>query len=220
MLYRVPRPVAGPDRARRARVLERSARREELLDAADRIVQRDGPAASMRAMAAEAGITKPVLYRYFGDKNGLLAALADRHTLDLLERLRAALRSSDHRRGRAAATIDAYLRSIEDRPQVYRFLLYGPAAAEAGLPDRMQSFTRRIGDELAEGIVYDLQLDEAKRPLAAAWAHGIVGMVQAAGDHWLATRDLSRPEMVDALTGLLWGQFARIPDLNPAVASP
>jgi len=205
-------------------VPERSARREELLDAADRIVQRDGPAASMRAMAAEAGITKPVLYRYFGDKNGLLTALADRHTRDLLERLRAALRSGDVRRSRAAATIDAYLRAIEERPQVYRFLLYSPAAAEAGLPDRVQSFTRRIGDELAAGIAYELRLDDARQRFATAWAHGIVGMVQAAGDHWLATRDVDRSELVEALTGLLWGEFAtvseRVPELDAAVASP
>jgi len=189
-------------------VPERTARREELLDAADRIVQRDGPAASMRAMAAEAGITKPVLYRYFGDKDGLLTALADRHTHDLLERLRQALRSGTDRRSRTAATIDAYLQAIEERPQVYRFLLYGQAAAEAGLPVRMQSFTRRIGDELAAGIAHELRLDEARRALATTWAHGIVGMVQAAGDHWLTSRELNRTALVEALTGLLWGEFA------------
>lgn len=187
---------------------ERNARREELLDAADRIVQRDGPAASMRAMAAEAGITKPVLYRYFGDKNGLLTAIADRHTRDLLERLRAALRSGHDRRSRTAATIDTYLRAIEDQPQIYRFLLYGQAAAEAGLPDRMQSFTRRIATELATGIAYELRLGQEQQALATTWAHGIVGMVQAAGDHWLTSRDVDRGTLVEALTGLLWGEFA------------
>ncbi|MFC7511784.1 TetR/AcrR family transcriptional regulator [Streptomyces thermocarboxydus] len=49
---------------------QRSAdrRRRELLEAADRVVLRDGPGASMNAIAAEAGITKPILYRHFGDK--------------------------------------------------------------------------------------------------------------------------------------------------------
>ena len=42
---------------------QRSAdrRRRELLEAADRVVLRDGPQASMNAIAAEAGITKPIL---------------------------------------------------------------------------------------------------------------------------------------------------------------
>ena len=59
-------------------------RRRELLEAADRVVLRDGPGASMNAIAAEAGITKPILYRHFGDKGGLYAALAKRHTDALL----------------------------------------------------------------------------------------------------------------------------------------
>lgn len=75
---------------------QRSAdrRRRELLEAADRVVLRDGPSASMNAIAAEAGITKPILYRHFGDKSGLYAALAKRHTDALLGALRAA---STHR---------------------------------------------------------------------------------------------------------------------------
>ncbi|MBI0378905.1 helix-turn-helix transcriptional regulator, partial [Streptomyces albiflaviniger] len=66
-------------------------RRKELLEAADRVVLRDGPEASMNAIAAEAGITKPILYRHFGDKGGLYRALAKRHTDALLASLRAAL---------------------------------------------------------------------------------------------------------------------------------
>ena len=66
-------------------------RRRELLEAANRVVLRDGPEASMNAIAAEAGITKPILYRHFGDKNGLYRALAQRHTDALLATLREAL---------------------------------------------------------------------------------------------------------------------------------
>lgn len=68
-------------------------RRTELLEAAERVVLRDGPEASMNAIAAEAGITKPILYRHFGDKSGLYRALAKRHTDALLATLRTALDS-------------------------------------------------------------------------------------------------------------------------------
>ncbi len=79
---------------------QRSAeqRRRELLEAADRVVLRDGPQASMNAIAAEAGITKPILYRHFGDKGGLYSALAKRHTDALLAALRAALDAPSERR--------------------------------------------------------------------------------------------------------------------------
>ena len=112
---------------------QRSAdrRRRELLEAADRVVLRDGPQASMNAIAAEAGITKPILYRHFGDKGGLYAALAKRHTDALLDALRAALDAPAERRERVEATLDTYLAAIEARPQVYRFLMH---PAEGGQP--------------------------------------------------------------------------------------
>lgn len=93
-------------------------RRKELLEAADRVVLRDGPEASMNAIAAEAGITKPILYRHFGDKGGLYRALAKRHTDALLASLRAALDApAEDRRHRVEATLDTYLAAIEARPR-------------------------------------------------------------------------------------------------------
>src|SRR5690242_8097971 len=109
-------------------------RRSELLDAADRVVRRDGPRASMNTIAAEAGITKPILYRHFGDKNGLYRALAERHTAGLLEAVRAALALPLERRDRVEAVIDTYLSAIEARPQVYRFLVHPDPAADGLSP--------------------------------------------------------------------------------------
>src|SRR5438874_6866027 len=95
----------------------------QLLDAADRVVRREGSAASMNLIAAEAGITKPILYRHFGDKGGLYRALAARHIDRLLARLRAALLTRGGLTARTRATVDAYLAAVEEQPQVYRFLM-------------------------------------------------------------------------------------------------
>ena len=186
-----------------AAVRAREQRRAELLDAADRIVQRDGPAASMASIAAEAGITKPVLYRHFGDKSGLYAALADRHTERLLADLSSALTTRGSRRERVERTVDAYLAAIEREPQVYRFLVHSDEAAPA--QSSVRSFTRRLADLLAQGIA----AETGAAPLrAAAWAHGIVGMVQAAGDWWLDARPCRRAELVAELSSLLGGGYA------------
>jgi AcrR family transcriptional regulator len=91
-----------------------TGRREQLLEAADRVVRRDGSAATMNLIAAEAGITKPILYRHFGDKGGLYRALAERYIDELLGRLRAALATRGGLRARTRATIDAYLASVEE----------------------------------------------------------------------------------------------------------
>ncbi|CAN5117607.1 TetR family transcriptional regulator [soil metagenome] len=180
----------------------RAVRREELLDAADRVVRRDGPAASMAVIAAEAGITKPILYRHFGDKSGLYTALADRYTGRLLTDLQAALGTGRTRRDRVAHTVDTYLAAIEREPQVYRFLVHSGEAAPA--QSQVRSFTRRLSEQLAVGIAAEVGSPPQR---AGAWGHGIVGMVQSAGDWWLDTRGCTREELVTELTDLLLGAY-------------
>ncbi|MBT2386826.1 TetR family transcriptional regulator [Streptomyces sp. ISL-11] len=193
-------------------------RRKELLEAADRVVLRDGPGASMNAIAAEAGITKPILYRHFGDKGGLYRALATRHTDALLAGLRAALDAPAARRDRVEATLDTYLAAIEARPQVYRFLMH-PAdesqQTEQGFDVGRHSapLLRRLGEELAEVIAERVDLGPGSEELARAWGHGIVGMMHAAGDWWLRERPFPRAHLVRHLTDLLWGRLAAAGDL-------
>ncbi|GHE42739.1 TetR family transcriptional regulator [Streptomyces longispororuber] len=197
---------------------QRSAeqRRHELLEAADRVVLRDGPGASMNAIAAEAGITKPILYRHFGDKGGLYAALAKRHTDALLASLRAALDAPAERRERVESTLDTYLAAIEARPQVYRFLMHPSEAASSGESGgegfdvglHSAPLLRRLGEELAEVIEERVDLGPQSAELARVWGHGIVGMMHAAGDWWLGERPCPRAQLVSSLADLLWGRLA------------
>ncbi|MFH8519128.1 TetR family transcriptional regulator [Streptomyces gelaticus] len=194
------------------------SRRRELLEAADRVVLRDGPKASMNAIAAEAGITKPILYRHFGDKGGLYRALAKRHTDALLIALRAALDAPAERRRRVESTLDTYLAAIEARPQVYRFLMH---PADDATPATEQGFDvgrhsapllRRLGEELALVIAERVDLGPDSEAMARIWGHGIVGMMHAAGDWWLGERPCSREQLVSSLADLLWGRLSAAGD--------
>ncbi|MFF3324905.1 TetR family transcriptional regulator [Streptomyces sp. NPDC002889] len=198
---------------------QRSAdqRRRELLEAAERVVLRDGPQASMNAIAAEAGITKPILYRHFGDKGGLYRALAKRHTDALLNALRAAVDAPADRRERVAATLDTYLAAIEARPQVYRFLMHpgeDTQTSEQGFDVGRHSapLLRRLGEELGKVIADRVDLGPDGERLARMWGHGVVGMMHAAGDWWLSERPCSRAELVNSLTDLLSGRLFEVDD--------
>ncbi|HVV77003.1 MAG TPA: TetR/AcrR family transcriptional regulator [Mycobacteriales bacterium] len=187
-----------------ASVLERRA---VLLEAADRVVQREGSAASMNLIAAEAGITKPILYRHFGDKSGLYRALAARHIDELLGRLRAALLTRGGLAARTRATVEAYLTAIERSPQIYRFLIQRAAVEEPDVRGEVEGFVRRFGDELAAGIRNEPSLAGIDELRATVWAHGIAGMVQAAGDWWLDHPEVPRAAVVDQLSALLLAGF-------------
>lgn len=72
------RRVTGRKATRSANVEARwSDQRERLLQAAQRAIHRAGPQISMDEIAAEAGLTKPIFYRHFGDRRGLACALRD-----------------------------------------------------------------------------------------------------------------------------------------------
>ena len=184
------------------RTIRRAARRAELLDAAVRAIRRDGPMVSMDVIAAEAGVTKPIVYRHFGDRVGLATALADQFGAALVADLDAALAQDLPPEQLLRATIDAYLAFVESDPQLYSFLI-----GRLGAP---------VGAEFANGLIAQvgsrvaLVLGEQLRSLgidsgpAEPWAFGIVGMVHLAGDWWLERRTMTRARLVDDITTLLW----------------
>ncbi|MFF2079931.1 TetR family transcriptional regulator [Kitasatospora sp. NPDC058162] len=197
--------------------MSREPRREQLLNAADRVIQREGPTASMNAIAAEAGITKPILYRHFGDRNGLIKALTERHTSGLLAAVRAALAEPLERRDRVEHVLDTYLAGIEARPQVYRLLTHPEPGDPSGAGNALAPALRRIAEEITRAVQSQVDLGADRDLLAEAWGRGITGMVLAAGDWWLETRPCSRTRMVQALADLLWGRLAAAADLPTAV---
>lgn len=191
-----------PHRRDLDRSARRAARRTDLLEAAVRAIRRDGPLVSMEVIAAEAGVTKPIVYRHFGDRLGLAAALAEQFGAELVAELDAALTQDLPPEQLLRATIDTYLAFVERDPQLYSFLV-----GRLGAP---------VGTEVAVGLVGQvgsrvaLVLGEQLRNLgidsgpAEPWAFGIVGMVHLAGDWWLERRTMTRARLVDDITALLW----------------
>ncbi|XCM81700.1 TetR family transcriptional regulator [Kitasatospora sp. HUAS MG31] len=194
-------------------------RREQLLNAADRVVQRDGPGASMNAIAAEAGITKPILYRHFGDRNGLIRALTERHTGGLIAAVRASLNEPLERRDRVEHVLDTYLAAIESRPQVYRLLTHPEPGDPTGAGNALAPALRRIAEEITRAIQAQVDLGAESPLLSEVWGRSITGMVLAAGDWWLEQRPCPRAQMVRALADLLWGRLAAAAAL-PVPAAP
>jgi AcrR family transcriptional regulator len=174
----------------------------------------------MDGIAAEAGISRVVLYRYFGDKGGMYQALAERYVAALMTTLRSALRETDDAALRLERTVDSYVRFIEANREVYDFLMHravreGPAA-QATVADFMRSVAREIGEILGAEISL-LGFDPAP---ADAWAHGVVGMVQLSTDWWLQSGDMTREQLVAYIVGLLsHGFFGLAADPARAAAS-
>ncbi|MET8054436.1 MULTISPECIES: TetR/AcrR family transcriptional regulator [unclassified Streptosporangium] len=177
-------------------------RRRALLDAADRVIRREGPEASMASIAAEAGVTKPILYRHFGDKSGLYQALANRHVRTVVGLLRPEFdRARADLRSRARATIDAYLEMIAANLNLYRFLFYRAGAEDSRTHSQMTAIVRSLGEELGTVIAAETAVPDPVR--AQVLGHAFVGMVQATGDWWLEHPEVDRAEVVEGLVSVI-----------------
>src|SRR5215467_7677409 len=124
--------MAAP--AGRRRLLTREARAASIREAAARAFARGGYAAtSMDDIAAEAGVSKLMLYRHFNSKHELYeAVLAEvRSRLDAIAHVPADLADLDPAEGvrEATATLLATIRVARELPDAYR-LLYEHAAHE------------------------------------------------------------------------------------------
>lgn len=182
----------------------RMARRLELLEAAIEVIRREGPTASMDEIAAQAGITKPIVYRYFGDRAGVYQAVAEQYCADLSSRWQSAVATSRDLHANVVKAIDAYLAFVQDDPQVHQFLLHPQHATRPAV-----TFGYHVGEVLAD--VLRQRLEAAGRDTAPAgpWGHAIAGMVQAASTWWLVSPEVPRAMLVDHLSTLLWDGLDR-----------
>ena len=190
----------------------KAAKRQDLLDAADRAIRRRGPNVSMDEIAAEASTAKPVLYRYFGDKGGLYQALAQRYVQQVMAAVTEAVarEKSAGPRARLWAGIDAYLELVESSPDVYRFLMHRAVRERAEAQSTVFDFIRGLGGELAAIFAEDLKRRGLDAHPAETWARGIVGMVHVTGDWWLEDKTMTRPRLVEHLVTLLWDGLGNV----------
>lgn len=178
-------------------------RRHELLEAATRTIRRVGPNASMDDIAAEAGLTKPILYSNFGDKAGLAAALAEHNLTELMPKVLAAFDGDFEPRRATREAIDIFITFVERDPEVYRFLVRGVGAlAERSFNE--QRLVAEFGLRLAQVLRTQLHHTEVDTGPAEVWAFAILGLVFAGAEWWLIRPTMSRDALVDYLTALVW----------------
>jgi AcrR family transcriptional regulator len=198
----------APPRAHDARrdrwTAHRAQRREEFVAAALRVLIKDGPDLPMDAVAAEAGVTKPVLYRYFADKAALVGALGEHASALLQERLVPALTADGPAMARIRDGVGAYFAIIDESPELYWLLArHGGADSSPGpgVVARQKEFIATTLTAVYGDYLRGFGLDSGA---AEPWAFGITGLVQSTGEWWLDRRSMSRAHVIDYVSQLIW----------------
>src|SRR4051812_39616639 len=110
--------VHSPEaRAHRASADDRAAKRERLLDAAERVFAHRGFfAAKVADIAREAGVADGTIYLYFKSKDDVLISLFESRIVRVNATLAAAVASAERPRDQLVAFVRAYLQLIADQP--------------------------------------------------------------------------------------------------------
>jgi AcrR family transcriptional regulator len=112
--------------------------RRALLEAAERLVAREGPAqVSLRAIARKAGVSHAAPYHHFADREGLLAAVAASGFEKLMSAMQAAVaaESTASPLSRLQAAGVAYVNFAVANAEIYRLMFSGFLADRSRYPD-------------------------------------------------------------------------------------
>jgi AcrR family transcriptional regulator len=171
----------------RSQRLPRSARRAQLLEAAQSVFAGAGyHSAGMDDIADRAGVSKPVLYQHFPGKLDLYLALLDQHCGTLESLVRDALRTpAESARSKVFATIEAYFDFVSREDAAFRMVFESDLTSEPQVRDRLDAVTDTCAAAIADAIVEDTGggLDEHEALLMAV---ALAGLSQVSARHWLA----------------------------------
>lgn len=167
----------------------RAVRERQMLEVAERVfAERGFHAASVDAIAEGAGISKPMIYAYFGSKEGLFLACMESARQRLME-------SIDRAAGTEAAPeeqlwlgVVAFFRFVAENRDAWTVLFPeassrgGPFAAEsARMRAQMARLTAQLLGEAAAAEGVEPRMLGATEPLG----HALVGAAESLANWWL-----------------------------------
>lgn len=194
----------------RAGRLPRSARRAQLMEAAQSVFVESGyHATAMDEIAERARVSKPVLYQHFPGKLDLYLALLDTHTAQVPTLVQEALDSTTDNSARVAAAVEAFFHFVERKDAAFRMVFESDLINEPEVARRVLRMSDRCADSIAVVVREDTGLPEQECKLIGV---ALVGMSQVVARYWItAGLDIPRDEASRIVTTLGWRGVAGFP---------
>ncbi len=186
-------------------------RRNELVDGTLEAIRRRGRDVSMDEIAADIGVSKTVLYRYFVDKNDLTTAVMMRFAqTTLIPNMAKALSSNLDGFDLTREIIRVYVDTVASEPEPYRFVMANSSASKKVIADSERIIARMLAVMLRSRM-HAVGMDTGG---AEPWAYMIVGGVQLATHSWMSDPRMPADDLIDYLTMLSWNALCGIVEVG------
>jgi AcrR family transcriptional regulator len=182
--------------------MPRSVREQLILRVAGQVFAEGGyERASMDRIAGLAGVSKPMLYAYFGSKEGLYLAYIERTGGELVQRLVSADRKDA--RGRLRAVINEFLAFVQEHSDGWT-VLFRELNARQPLAEQVSQLRSEVVGEVRRMLESD---DEPswrglRAPASEGVAEAIVGAGEALANWWLKKPEVPRQDVANWYVGL------------------
>lgn len=184
-----------------------------LLSAAEKRIREQGPGTSLEAIALEAGVTKPTLYRGVGGRDALVHALAERLAARMAEAVEDLVAQASTPHHGLRSLVAGYLDSAARDRHLYLYVTAGGSR-----DDRVQQ-SLLLADGAAarftEPIAASRAAQGADPAVATVWSYGILGALHFATLWWLRDQAADIDLVADQITSLLWSGMRPEPVLRP-----
>lgn len=195
--------ASGETQTARPTRLPRSARRKQLLAAAQQVFVAQGyHAAAMDDIAERAGVSKPVLYQHFPGKLDLYLALLDSSCDTIIASTRAALESTQDNKQRVEATMAVFYDYVASDSGAFRLVFESDLTNEPAVREQVERVTSETAAMVAEVIHEDTGLSDHQSRLLAV---SLVGMAQVSARFWLTEAGgIDRSDAAALVAALAW----------------
>ncbi|MFN8216540.1 MAG: TetR/AcrR family transcriptional regulator [Solirubrobacterales bacterium] len=182
--------------------LSRDARMEQVLDVAHRLFAEKGyAAATMDEIAAAVGVTKPLLYTYFGNKERLYVACMERSGDALIEAVTAAVAATTSPTRALAAGVRAFFAFLDSDRAAWAVLFDETLPIHGEVAEHVGAYRARILRFVAGSIRAQLPEDRrrAAEPEIEALSSAVLGAAEALARWWLRTEALDAGQAAELL---------------------
>jgi len=200
----------GAQTAGRPTRLPRSARRKQLLAAAQQIFVAHGyHAAAMDEIAERAGVSKPVLYQHFPGKLELYLALLDTHCDAIIAKVRDAMLATHDNKERVKGAVEAYFDFVDHESEAFRLVFESDLRNDPQVRQRVERVEQGCIAAVTDTIISDTALSTDAAELLAS---GLVGAAGQSAQFWLANgRRTPKAEAETLVAALIWRGIASYP---------